>query len=516
MELKKINLHRDRMKCKTNTQITLEEDKNISDRNPDVATILLQNSKVIQDEIRPMADYLLFRGRLQYEILCAADMEQRKLFRIQGEIPIEEKVRVEGMENIDNPKVEVTLEDFRVGLINSRKVNIRALVNLCILVRELYDEEILVDIQEQESMEVRKKKEENSVLVIDKKDVFRIKEDLELPSILPSIGDVLWKNIELGRLDIKVLEDNIGLQGELRLFVLYESEEEEPQIKSYETTIPFSGNVECRGCSSHMVGDIVPYVSYQNLSIKPDYDGEDRMLEVEMVLEIPIQIYENRQIEMIDDIYGTKMELVPEYGQGMNRIVEEKHAVKIKLSQELKIKHSDKKMIQICHLTSGAQMEEARIVDGGLELQGIVNCSVLYLVDGEPEEYEVLKKEIPFTYLMEQQNLNKECSWKIYQQVEQQNAVILDETTMEVKLVLGLEILVEKCHSRNYITMIGAYPYSQEMLLSAPGMVVHIPTEKEELWDIGKRYQISMNAIKEINNLTGEEVEKGQKLLLVK
>ena len=78
------------------------------------------------------------------------------------------------------------------------------------------------------------------------------------------------------------MEDNLRLQGEVRLFLLYESEGEIPQIKSYETTIPVSGNIECSGCNSNMLGDIVPVVTYQNLSIKEDYDGEDRMLDLEM------------------------------------------------------------------------------------------------------------------------------------------------------------------------------------------------------------------------------------------
>ena len=156
MELKKINLHRDRMKCQINTQITLEEDKNISDRSPDVANILLQNGKVVLDEIRAMTDNLLLRGKLQYEILCATDAPENRLFRIQGEIPLEEKIRVDGLESMDNPQVQTKLEDFRVGLINSRKINVRALVDFYVFVKELYDEEILVDIAGQEAMEIKK------------------------------------------------------------------------------------------------------------------------------------------------------------------------------------------------------------------------------------------------------------------------------------------------------------------------------------------------------------------------
>ena len=53
MELKKANLHMDQVKCQINTQITLEEDKNISDRNPDASAILAEKGRIIIEDIRP-------------------------------------------------------------------------------------------------------------------------------------------------------------------------------------------------------------------------------------------------------------------------------------------------------------------------------------------------------------------------------------------------------------------------------------------------------------------------------
>ena len=300
MELKKANLHMDHVKCQINTQITLEEDKNISDRNPDADRILLEKGRVVIEEMRPAAESLYLKGKLNYEVLYSSD-DDGKLYRIQGEIPWEEKVRVEGMESTDSPQVAANIEDLRSNLINSRKVNIRGLVNFCISSREIRDNEVLLDVENINQIEVKKEPYSQSVIVADKKDIFRIKEDLELPASLPAIGEVIWKNLELGKWEIKPLEDAIGIQGEVHLFVLYESAEEESQLKSYETTVPFSGNIECAGTNSCMVADITPVIGYENLGVKPDYDGEDRVLDVEMVLEIPIRIYENRDMEQVTE-----------------------------------------------------------------------------------------------------------------------------------------------------------------------------------------------------------------------
>ena len=524
MELKKVNLHMDRVKCRINTQITLEEDKNISDRCPDVVSILMENGKVIIEEVRPMTDNVFLRGKLQYEILCKSDVAEKKLFMVQGEIPWEEKIRVEGMESMDTPQVVGTIEDLKSSLINSRKLNIRALLNFSIQVKALYDEELLVDITGGEGVEIKRENKEITALVIDKKDIYRIKEDLELPSFLPPIGEVLWKFVDLGKVEVKILEENIRLQGEVRLFLLYESEGEVAQIKSYETTIPFSGNIECSGCSSNMFGDIVPVVTYQNLSVKEDYDGEDRMLDLEMVLELPIQIYEKKVMEEVTDVYGIVQELEASHKEQKYRKIRETYVERCKITKEVKIKNADRKILQICHMNAGIDCTDVRRVEEGVEVQGIANVRVLYLEDGEEETYEVIKKEIPFQCEIGNLDLNANCNLHVHPILEQQNAVVSDENSIEIKMVIGIEVGVEEEYVTNGICDVSTIPYCADNPDTRAGIVVYIPSKQESLWEIGKRYGISLKAMKDMNGMTEMEeselsaakVERGQKLLLVR
>ncbi len=524
MELKKVNLHMDRVKCRIHTQITLEEDKNISDRCPDVVSILMESGKIIMEEVRPMTDNVFLRGKLQYEILCKSDAVEKRLFSVQGEIPWEEKIRVEGMESMDMPQVTATIEDLKSSLINSRKLNLRALLNFSIQAKALYDEELLVDITGQEGVEVKKEEREITALVMDKKDIYRIKEDLELPSFLPPIGEVLWKFVDLGKVEVKILEESIRLQGEVRLFLLYESEGENPQVKSYETTIPFSGNIECSGCSSTMLGDIIPVVTYQNLSIKEDYDGEDRILELEMVLELPIQIYEKKTVEEVTDVYGILQELEASHKEQKCRKIRETYVERCKIAKEIKIKNADRKILQICHMNARVEAAEARRMEEGLEVQGIVNARILYLEDGEEESYEVIKKEIPFRCEIENLKLTTGCHFHIHPVLEQQNAVVSDENSMEVKMVIGIEVRIEEECVTDGICDVMPNSHLCENMDSRAGIVVYIPSKQESLWEIGKRYGISLKAMKEINGLTEIEeselasarVERGQKLLLVR
>lgn len=516
MELKKENLHMDRIKCQLNTQITLEEDKNISDRNPDASGILMENGRVIIEEARPVKEGISLKGKMQYEVLYTAEDEEKKLYRIEGEIPWEEKIRIEEMDSMDNPQVEAHIEDLRSSLINSRKINVRCLINFCIKVKEIYDKEVLLDLYDAEDAEVKKEPCVQSVIAVDQKDVFRIKEDLELPASLPPVGEVVWKYLDLGKWEIKPLEGSIGIQGELRLFLLYESAQPQPQLKAYETTIPFSGNIECAKCSSCMAADITPVISYQNLGIKQDYDGEDRVLDVEMVLEIPIQLYERRELEQVTDVYSTKQELAAEYTKDVNRILRDKCQGRIKVTRECHNPSANGKILQVCHINSHAVVEESRSCEEGLQIEGILTVHILYMTDNEASPYEVMKKELPFSYLMENCNLSPVSRWKISAMAEQQEAVILDENSLDIKCVICLEVLIEDSYPTMSVCAVHASSYTQEKLDHTPGMVVYIPSGKESLWEIGKKYGVSQESIRQLNKISGEEAEKGQKLLLVK
>lgn len=513
MELKKANLHMDQIKCQANTQITLEEDKNISDRNPDAADILMEQGRIILEEVRAGKDIVFVKGKMLYEVLYISDEDQGRIYRIQGELPLEEKIRVEGMDTMDNPRVRTVIEDLRSGLINSRKINIRCLINFCVEAKEIRDEEILLEIMNQDNIEVKKEGYEQSVIAMERKDVFRIKEDLELPSTLPSVQEVLWKYLDLEKWEIKTLENQIGIQGELNLFILYEGTD--GLIKSYETRLPFSGNIECPGCNGNMMADIMPEVNNWNISIKQDYDGEDRVIEVEMVLDIPIQLYENREMEMITDVYGTSQNAKVEYEEACGKRFRDKYQTKVKLNEIIKLSTSEK-IIQICHIQTKPTIEDTKLVQEGLRIDGITSAQILYLSDKEKKPYEVIKKDIPFSYVLENADLSEQSQWKIQAFIEQCSGIILDEDRMELKITIALELIMADCWKNMRIKNIRMEPYSKEYMEEMPGIIVYIPNDKEELWEVGKKYAISADSIKNMNQLTKTEIEKGQKILLVK
>ena len=55
-----------------------------------------------------------------------------------------------------------------------------------------------------------------------------------------------------------------------------------------------------------------------------------------------------------------------------------------------------------------------------------------------------------------------------------------------------------------------------EKMAALPGIAVYMVKDGESLWDIGKRYYVPVSAIRQMNDLSGDDVKAGDKILIVK
>ena len=130
MELIKKNIHIDRMKCKAATQITLEDDINITDSRPDVYQLIEEQGEIVIDELRAVADHVYVKGKLEFRVLYLSDEDVRRPASMEGSLPFDEQIYMEGVVPTDGVCIRKELEDLNVGMINSRKLSVQALAAL--------------------------------------------------------------------------------------------------------------------------------------------------------------------------------------------------------------------------------------------------------------------------------------------------------------------------------------------------------------------------------------------------
>ena len=253
MELEKKYIHMNREKGKAFTQITLDDDFNVPDLKPDLMRIILDKGELVLDETTITQDHVWLKGVLKFSLLYRSDQEEGKINTMTGEIPFQESLAIDGANEYDTAKMKWEMEDLSIGIINSRKLSVKALVVLKAVIDEIYDEELITGVGQEDGVQLLSQNLSAMELFLSKKDTFRFKEEILLPSNKPNIRQILWKSVQLRGVEMRLSDQQLNLKGEALVFALYEGEEEEEHLQWMETALPFSGVIDCNGCAEDMI-----------------------------------------------------------------------------------------------------------------------------------------------------------------------------------------------------------------------------------------------------------------------
>ncbi len=516
MELEKKKIYMDRMKYRASTQIALEDDRNLQDNKPDITQILGQKGYIRLEELKPAADHVTMKGKLYYKVLYQSDEEQSICF-VDGNIPFEEQVYMEGVRPEDLVQARWELEDMTIGMINSRKLSIQAVAAFRLFVEELYEEELPIGLAEGQDSEkgqlqCLKRTMDVAGISVLKKDIFRIREEMELPQNCPNIAELIWDEIEIAEMEFKPVEEKIFVKGEMKAFFLYEPQSDNRQAQVFSTVVPINGSIDCQGCSEELIADICYQVGQQEIEVHEDFDGEQRIISLEMVLDLYIKLYKEEKVEILGDCYGLFKEAAIQTRESEYKTMFMRSSGKCKLAGEAPAEGIPESA-KLLHSTAVIQKEEEQLTEKGIEVLGVAETNFLLRDEMDGRFYRIYAS-IPFRYLLESPGTSAGgCGITI--EMESLNAVRNGEN-WEIKAVLSFGMSAFRTAKEVVIQEIELHEPDAGSYKKAPSMVGYVVRPGDCLWDIGKRYMVSMENLREMNHLTKEEIKPGSKILIVK
>jgi hypothetical protein len=516
VELIKKNIHMNKLKCKSTLQLTLDDDFNVPDIKPDIDQIITEQGGIKISDIKAMNGKLLVKGALGFNVLYLSEGDQRPVNNISGEIPFDEVINMDIACSDEDPIVKWDLEDLTTGLINSRKLSVKSIVRIYVAVEELYDEETAVMVEGPEDVQYINKKIEVTDVAINKKDTYRIKDEIVIPSNKGNITSLLYQDIGLSNVEVRLLEDRFTIKGELPVFILYTSEDEENPIEYYETEIPFSGTVDCNGCTEDMIEDITFSIVSKNLEIKPDSDGEERVLDLEVILELGIKVYEIEEPEILCDVYCPSKEITPICRNADYENLVIKNNSKYRIADRIKVLDNQPNILQICHANGVIKIDDIVAEDTELHVEGVIEVNILYISEDDRRPMNSLKGVIPFAQVIELKGMKPGSNYEVKPSIDQLSVMMLDSEEIEVKATINLNTIVFDVITESIITGIEVADLDIEKLQAMPGIIGYIVKRNDSLWNIAKKYYTTVDNIVAINDLVDDRVKEGDKLIIMK
>lgn len=515
MDFCRKDIHTSILKASKYSQLTIDEDFNIPDSKDDIDKVIAKDGYVVVDEVISEENRIRVIGEVYFKILYKTVSEKADIEFFEGSIPFEDQVNADGISRSNSADSQCRLEDLTVSVINSRKIEVRGLLGNAVSVYEELKINAATDLENGQGIECQYKKIISTDTVISKRDVCKIKEEIDIPQNKPNIKCIMWSSVELRNIETKPLDNKLSIRGEIEIFVVYKGQEEHLPAQYLFSVRTISREIECQGAKEGMISEVDAFLGKGDVCIRADGDGEDRIIGVEYNMDMNIKMYEEQEINILHDMFSPQVEIIPETSEFCYENLLIRNQAKAKISQRKRLTGSQGKLLQICHVYGSVDVDDIDMKESKIHISGVVKTCVLYISSGE-DPMNCMELDIPFEYSVDSVPLSKEDSARIIPSLDQLSAVMLSSEEIEIKAQVNLGISVFSRSKTEVITDMKIVDIDYEKKASMPGIVGYIVKKGDTLWSIARKYYATTESIRTINNLDSDNLKEGDRLVIVK
>lgn len=515
MQLVKKEIRTNNHKVSKLVQLTIDEDFNVSDSRQDIDKIIISQGQVVMDETEPMVDRIRVKGHVSYKILYSVAKSEGELDSMEGNVEFEETINVDDLLPSYDTSVSCEMEDLNISMIHSRKIAVKGLIQMKIDVTEQDVIEGAEGVENGDNIQCMYKKVPYTRTVADQKDVFRVRELVPIPQNKPNIRKLIWHSVTVNEVETKPLDNKIGIRGELEIFMIYRAEEQMP-LQYLNLDIPFTGEVDCVGSMEGMTADIGVVLGETQLTVEPDEDGEERVLNLEANLELEIRIYQEEELDLLGDMFSTTACIDVETETFDYESLLTRNNAKTRIVERLQRKENQPGILQVCYIEGNVKVDDTHATEEGLMVEGAVEVRIVYIAEDDARPMNTLTGFLPFTYLVEAKDLSPNTIYHVRPTLEQISSIMLGSDEVEIKAVVNLSIIAFVKKQCKAITDMSISEIDYEKMSQLAGIIGYMVQEEDTLWNIAKRFYTSIDSIRKVNQLERDELTVGQKLVIVK
>lgn len=128
---------------------------------------------------------------------------------------------------------------------------------------------------------------------------------------------------------------------------------------------PVNSRIDVSGSHEGAAANLTVALGNADLEVKPDYDGELRVLHIDAVLNLDIRMYEEEGMDLIADLYSLKKELFPEKEETPYERLLISSTSRCRVAGRIATEPPEMQILQICHSSGEVKLDEVSICGTG-------------------------------------------------------------------------------------------------------------------------------------------------------
>ena len=319
-----------------------------------------------------------------------------------------------------------------------------------------------------------------------------------------NLAEILKVNVEIVNKDTKISYNKILAKADTKLKIMYLTDD--GRINNVFVTIPVMGFIDMKDISEENVCDM--QYDIKNMLIKPN-GVQDHSIYAEIEIEITASAYENKEINIIEDLYSPSRNLVFEQKmvRAMQNISNYNGIYSIREKQLLNI--GDEKVYDA---DVKVDIENYRILNDEIQISGNVNIVFIHSLNNM-QDIGTSQMQLPLDYKMSCKGMNIDSNVKINIDIPLQDFAILPNGEIDIKI--DIQFLV-KSSSEIDINKICEIKEEECNSNNEYNMVIYFTKKDDSLWKIAKEFGSTIDSIKKYNELISDEIMPGMQLFITK
>ena len=494
------------------TEVLLENEFTIPDNAPNIEKIVSTEGKVRINGVTVNDGSVTVNGEVVYNIIYRSNDEEILVYSITDTIPFTEEVAFPDAREGMNSYADAVIDYMDSDSVSERAYSIKAVILLDTELTSNHPVTFVSNLESDGSFQAKTRNVKYTDKVNTLSEEVNINDAVELNKGSDEIAKILKADSEVYITSIDVLDEKMLVEGICKVAFLYSESNNLNSTGYVSEEFPFTHYIEAKNLSDDMMKDINVNLSNMTYKVAENYDNESKLIEFDLSFVINADLYDTVEKNIITDCYSTEYVLDLEADNVKLTSISDIINRTVKYDNSLDVVTGTIKDIYTVDISP--KISDKRVVDNKYIIDGFMDMNILYL-NGDINKIDKAYASLPFTASIDLKD--DEAKSEIDSDITLSKSGAYRKGSSSVIVNCDINVCM-KLKNKDEITVISNITETEPIDRSKmPSLVFRVVQPNENLWDIAKNYNLSINYLKELNNMPeNNEVAAGSKIIIAR
>lgn len=399
----------------------------------------------------------------------------------------------------------VTIKSIECRIINGRKINVKATLQFEMTVYSNENVDIIRQINNIKDVQVLESNLNVNSLVGEGCSKANAKDTIVIENI-DNLAEILKVDLSIINKDIKISYNKVLGKADILVKMMYLTEDN--RIKVVENKIPVMGFVDIENIDDSNICDMK--YKLKNMLVKPN-PVEEHSIYVEIEVELYARVYENKEVNIIEDLYSPSECLG--YNQRCVNTMSNKCEVKDMCNIREKVMVPEIQGSELYDVETKTVILSKNITKGRVMYEGEVELNFIF-ASGSIAGIQTKQMKLPFNFNVDSTSISQNMNIDTQIEVVNQDFVVGMDGQIETKIDLEFSLNMSNAIKINIIDEVNIDETRDRQIYS---MVIYFVKPGDTLWAIAKKFRSTVKDIVRVNNIEdANKIYPGQQLFIPK